>query len=151
MKTNPHFDYTAYSLQILFLSLLLIFPFQVLAQCSRVISNNRSGSTSSSTNMYTMGQNNTQTISYDPVSDAVAFIYRQNTALFGGNSGMYRMSYSLNGGTTWSDHAMGNNFSNYLWRYSTMFQFQTCNLLTQKYAYETWLARQKPNLFIGNF
>ena len=56
----------------------------------------------SATNAFTLLTPNTHSLAADNATKTVAFIHRNNTAVFGGVSGNYRYDMSANGGNTWT-------------------------------------------------
>lgn len=66
----------------------------------------------SSSNSYTNLLNSTNSVAVDKDLNSVVFIHRNNTALFGGNSGELRYDISTNGGNSWTSDLGVLNASN---------------------------------------
>jgi photosystem II stability/assembly factor-like uncharacterized protein len=55
----------------------------------------------SSTNAFSVVNNTSKQLIYNPSTNLLAFIHRNNQSLFGGNSGQLRYDFSIDTGSTW--------------------------------------------------
>lgn len=85
---------------LLLFSALTLFFAHVSAQPCNPGTHFRTLGTSS--NIFTMVNNNINVLSYDSATHSIVFIHRNNTSLFGGNSGGLRYDVSSDTGNTWT-------------------------------------------------